>query len=754
VADSVEQQLSRMELLLRLVKEVSARGTLEEMLRTIVAASSAETGADRGTLFLNDERTGELYSRFAQGLATREIRILNNSGIAGHVFTSGIPEIVSDPYNDLRFNNKIDLETGYTTKSVLCVPVRTVAGEVIGVLQMLNKKEGDFHQQDLRLLEDITSLTSMALSSRQFAERMHLARLQEKEFLDVVADVTSDIDLGKMLMKVVTEAARMLEADRATLFLHDEKTNELFSRVAMGTSVGEIRMPSHVGIAGAVFTSGQMVNIPYAYADLRFNPSFDKRTGYFTRSILCVPVVNKTGKIIGVTQVLNRRGGPFTEEDAARLKAFTAQLAISLESARLFDQVQQVRNYNESMLQSMTNGVVTVDEDEKIVTCNAAGLRILRTTPQDIVGRKAAEYFTDANAWVIERVKAVGLTLQADITMDAQLCAPGGDPFCVNLTVQPLMSSVENGPPKKLGTLLLVEDVSNEKRMKSTMSRYMDPRVAEELMAGSGDALGGRSATATVLFSDVRGFTPITEELGAHGTVSLLNEYFTIMVECVQKHGGMLDKFIGDAMMAVFGLPVSHGDDEDRALQSAILMMNELRTWNAARISDGKKPVDIGIGLNTDNVVSGNIGSPRRMDYTIIGDGVNLAARLESASKQYGAKILISEMMHRRLKGTYRMREADLVVVKGKTEAVTIFEVLDFHTEQTFPNIQGVLEHFRDGFTSYRKQCWDKADCSFRKALELHPKDKLTQIYLERTELMRANPPGPDWDGTWVLKSK
>ena len=232
MVDTVEAQLKRMELLLNLVKEVSARGTLEEMLRTIVAVSAEETGADRGTLFLNDELTGELYSRFAQGLTTREIRILNNSGIAGHVFTSGIAEIVIDPYNDLRFNNKIDLETGYTTKSVLCVPVRTVTGDVIGVLQMLNKKKGEFLEEDLRLLEDITSLTSMALSSRQFAERMHQVRMQEKDFLDVVADVTSDIDLGKMLVKVVTEAARMLEADRATLFLHDEKSNELFSRVA------------------------------------------------------------------------------------------------------------------------------------------------------------------------------------------------------------------------------------------------------------------------------------------------------------------------------------------------------------------------------------------------------------------------------------------------------------------------------------------------------------------------------------------
>ena len=755
MVDNIQhQQLVRMELLLRVVKDVSAQETLEDMLRTIVQVSAEQTGADRGTLFMNDDRTGELYSRFAQGVGTREIRILNNSGIAGHVFTSGIGEIVRDPYSDPRFNNKIDLETGYHTKSILCAPVRTIKGEVIGVLQMLNKKDGEFHEEELRLLEDMTSLTSMALRSRQFADRMHIARQQEQNFLEVVADVTSDIDLGNMLVKVVTEAARMLEADRATLFLNDEKTSELFSRVAMGNSVGEIRMPNHLGIAGAVFTSRQTINIPYAYADLRFNPAFDKRTGYFTRSILCVPILNKAGKTIGVTQVLNRRGGPFTPEDESRLKAFTAQLAISLESARLFDQVQQVKNYNESMLQSMTNGVVTLDEDESIVTCNAAGLRILRTTPGEILKHKAAEYFTDANAWVIERIKTVGQTLVADVTMDAQLSSPGGQPFSVNLTVQPLMSSVDNGPSKKIGTLLMVEDVSNEKRMKSTMSRYMDPRLAEQLMTGNADALGGKSATATVLFSDVRSFTTITEELGAHGTVSLLNEYFTIMVECVQRQGGMLDKFIGDALMAVFGLPVSQGDDEDRAVRSSISMINDLRSWNAERISHGKKPIDIGIGLNTDDVVSGNIGSPRRMDYTIIGDGVNLAARLESACKQYGAKILISEMTYRRLKGTYRVREADLVVVKGKTEAVAIYEVLDFHNDESFPNMLDVLEYYRNGFSWYRKQQWDKAESAFTRAIELNPKDKLSQIYLERTGYMKTNPPAADWDGTWVLKSK
>jgi adenylate cyclase len=274
------------------------------------------------------------------------------------------------------------------------------------------------------------------------------------------------------------------------------------------------------------------------------------------------------------------------------------------------------------------------------------------------------------------------------------------------------------------------------------------------LMAGGEDALGGKSATVTVLFSDVRNFTGITEELGALGTVRLLNEYFTIMVECIQKQGGMLDKFIGDAIMAVFGLPVPHGDDEDRAVRASISMIEDLRGWNAERVSSGKKPIEIGVGLNTDNVVSGNIGSPRRMDYTIIGDGVNLASRLESACKQYGAKILISELTYKKLRGTYRVREVDRVVVKGKTEAVGVYEVLDYHTDESFPHLVEVLDYYKNGIGWYRKQEWDKAAAALREALRLNSQDKLSRIYLERAEYMKANPPGGDWDGVWVLQAK
>jgi len=257
-----------------------------------------------------------------------------------------------------------------------------------------------------------------------------------------------------------------------------------------------------------------------------------------------------------------------------------------------------------------------------------------------------------------------------------------------------------------------------------------------------------------VLFSDIRGFTTLTEELGAQGTVSLLNEYFTVMVDCIQQQGGMLDKFIGDAIMAGFGIPVTREDDEDRALRAAIAMLNALGELNVSRQGHGLHPINIGIGLNTDTVVSGNIGSPKRMDYTMIGDGVNLASRLESACKQYSAHILISDHTYQRLQGTYRIRDIDDVVVKGKTEPVRIYEVLDYHSRESFPHLMEVMGHFGEGREAYRNGDWNEAIMRFHTALELNPEDRLSQIYIDRCETLIAHPPEDEWHGVWVMTSK
>ncbi len=746
---SLRASLRRSEFLLNLTRRVATIKNLDELLETLVEIISREMDAERGTLFLNDPATGELYSRVAQGTFNREIRLLNDNGIAGSVFQSGKGEIVHDTYSDPRFSRDTDDNTGFRTKSILAAPVVTAGGDVIGVVEALNKRSGEFTADDLELLEAIATQASVALQSSQYVEHMVKTRKQEMEFLDLVADITSSLDLSVLLRRVMGEAARMLKADRSTLFLNNEKTGELMSEVGEGLNSVQIRLPNHVGIAGAVFTSNETINIPHAYADLRFNPAFDKKTGYFTRSILCVPVVNKNGRVIGVTQALNKRGGPFTGEDEARLRAFTAQVSIALENAKLFDDVQNMRNYNESVLESMTSGVITLNEEGQVQTCNAAGYRILRSESGEIIDRPAGEIFTGENGWVNERIAKGAGANASDVIMDGEIVF-GEETLNVNLTIQPLISLKE----KRLGTMLMLEDISSEKRMKSTMSRYMDPGLTDQLLASGGDLLGGRSVEATVLFSDIRSFTTLTEELGAQGTVALLNEYFTLMVNCVTREEGMLDKFIGDALMAVFGIPVGHGDDPDRAVRAAITMITELDRLNELRVSRGQKAIDMGIGLNTDTIVSGNIGSPKRMDYTVIGDGVNLAARLESACKEYSARILVSEATVRKLKGSYRMREIDLVVVKGKTEPVSVYEILDFHTEETFPNLQEVVGHFKAGLKFYRSGEFDRATKQLTEALALNPSDALCETYLARCEEMKAQAPDDTWVGVRVMKTK
>jgi len=737
-------------MLLQVTTDLAKTKSLDEALETLVKITTSTIGAERGTIFLNDSSTGELYSRIAQGSFRREIRIMNSKGVAGWVFSHNEGAIIPDAYKDDRFNKAVDVRTGFRTKSILCAPLRTVNGEKIGVSQILNKIEGEFTQDDLELLEAMTEQAAIAIQGNIIVEQVEAARKQELEFLDVVSQVASELELTPLLQKIISTISTMLDCERATLFINDEKTNELYTEVGEGLDEKSIiRFPNHLGIAGTVFISAKPVNIPHAYADLRFNPSFDKQTGFFTRSILCMPVLNKEGKTIGVSQVLNKRGGSFNQEDEKRLAAFTSQISMGIENAKLFDDVQNQKNYSESILSSMHDAVITIDENKMVRTCNPAGLKVLKLSNlTDVLNTSLIELLGPENSWLTNKLESVD---EQEEVLDASLLIQG-EKLSVNVSTTPLIGQKN----ESMGVMIMMEDISSEKRMKSTMSRYMDPELADQLMnAGESDeVMGGKQSTASVLFSDIRSFTTITEELGAQGTVKLLNDYFTIMVDCITDEGGMLDKFIGDAMMCIFGTPIPHEDDPDRAVRAAIRMMTDLKVFNDKRAAEGKMPIDHGMGVNTDSIVSGNIGSPKRMDYTVIGDGVNLAARIESACKQYGAHILISEFTYKAVKATYRTRQVDYVIVKGKTEPVGVFEVLDFHDDDSYPNMIEALGNFNDGYRAWNDGKWDQAIKLFNSVKKINPEDKAAQLYLDRCDYMKKNPPKKEWDGVWVMTSK
>lgn len=740
--------LRRLSALFEISTRMSESLSLDVVLPRLMGIVTDAMTADRSSLFLYDPDTHTLFSRVAQGDTVGEIRIPATAGIAGMVFQSGEGLIIPDAYADTRFNPEVDRRTGYRTRNILCAPLRNKRNELIGVAQVLNKHSGDFSDDDLSLLQILTTQAAAALENAQLFERVERARHEEMQLLDVTSAISSELQLDPLLTKIITVTSEMLAAERSSLFIYDPKADQLWSRVAQGAEIKEIRFPASAGIAGACFRAGQPLHIPDAYADMRFNQEFDRKTGYRTRNILCMPLFNKRGECVGVMQVLNKHAGQFSVTDERRLRAFTAQAAIALENARLFDDVLNVKNYNESILKSLSNGVITLDADRRIEKVNEAA-RLLLGVDDACLHRTLDDVFGADNAWLAASVEKVAGTGKSDMALDTDIHLAGG-PVAVNMNTVPLIDIAENN----IGFMLVIEDISREKRVKTTMARYMTKEIMDKLLEGGEDLLGGAAQEVTVLFSDIRSFTTISEAIGARETVSMLNGYFTEMVEVIFAHGGILDKYIGDAIMALFGAPLPGPEDADNAIAVANDMMRVLRRLNQHRRSRGEAAIDIGIGLSTGEVVAGNIGSPKRMDYTVIGDSVNLSSRLEGANKAYGTHVLLSGFTRDRLKKDTLMREIDLIRVKGKRQPVSVFEALDHFDDACFPNLHHVAELFGQGVVAYRRRDWTGAAGRFATALDLNPADQPSRIYLDRCRHYADQPPAEGWDGVWTMSEK
>jgi adenylate cyclase len=574
----------------------------------------------------------------------------------------------------------------------------------------------------------------IAAKTNRMIASLRDAHREQDELFAVSQALATELRLDPLLTMIVATTRGFVGADRVSLFLHDPERNELWGRVAEG-SAEPIRFASDRGIAGECFQSQLPIRIEDAYADPRFNAEFDRRSGYTTRSLLCVPVEDRDGRCIGVIQAINKLDGVFHANDERRLRAFAAQAAVALVNAQLFADLARAQRYSESILRSLTNGVITLNPQGRIVTANEAAQVLLGLDGSD-QGRDFGECLGPDNAWwtsardgsrehylgEIELVRRDQSTRQAT-TSRVPLADPDG---------------------RALGTMLVFDDVTEEKRVRNTLSRYLAPQVAEQMLANADINLGGTAQTATVLFSDIRDFTTISERLGPRDTVAMLNEYFSQMVEAINAEQGILDKFIGDAVMALFGVPFPAEDDADRAVRAALSMQTRLGELNRRRAERGESALQIGIGLSTGELVAGNVGSPKRMDYTVIGDTVNLSARLESATKAYGVCILLSDGTQRALRGDYPLREIDRVRVKGKLEAATLFqlmlpeEVLD---DAPLARFQSAREHYRDGR-------WEEAIAGFEHVLAECPDDGPSAALLRRSQRLRAQAL-PGWDGIW-----
>jgi adenylate cyclase len=291
------------------------------------------------------------------------------------------------------------------------------------------------------------------------------------------------------------------------------------------------------------------------------------------------------------------------------------------------------------------------------------------------------------------------------------------------------------------------------KKIKSAFTYYLSSDVINEILKNPEKLkLGGDRKEISILFSDVRDFTTIAEGLTPEELVHLLNEYFTIMTDVIFKYDGTLDKYIGDAIMAIFGAPLDFPDHPSKACHAALEMMSELERLNQKWIDEGKKSLDIRIGITTGPMMVGNMGSEQRFDYTVMGDSVNLGSRLEGANKNYNTNIIISEFTFERVKNDFTCMELDSVRVKGKKRPVKIYSLVGY---KNLPSIQEeVINQFNQGIAFYKKKKWDKAIHIFENVTALDPDLYAAQVYVERCNNFKKNPPPSDWDGVYTMTTK
>jgi len=298
-----------------------------------------------------------------------------------------------------------------------------------------------------------------------------------------------------------------------------------------------------------------------------------------------------------------------------------------------------------------------------------------------------------------------------------------------------------------------IAEEREKKKIRGAFSFYVNPSVVSEVLKDPEKLkLGGDKKVLSVLFSDIRGFTSLAEEMEPEILVTLLNEYLTEMTNVVFELDGLLDKYIGDAIMAVFGAPLEQDDHPLRACDTALKMLDRLATMQHRWRAEGIPGLDIGIGINTGPMVVGNMGSERRFDYTVMGDAVNLASRLEGINKEYGTQVVISEFTYGWVKDDFFCRELDAVRVKGRVRPVKIYELLASRSDKD-PRVE-IIEPFTQGLKHYRAQEWEKAEDRFREVLGISSQDAAAQLYLQRITVLRQEPPPPEWDGVFTMKSK
>lgn len=762
--------------------------SLEALARAIAARVATKTRAGQLDVFQYDEERGDVWTlRHHDDGRAIEVRVPVEGGAIGETLSTGRPvRLDRDVYDDPRSRGvrRVDELTGSRSESAMLVPLSSDDGRTLGLVLATNRVGADgFDAEDEAAAEAVAPLLGSILSCLRALRAAIQRQRAVASLMQATRSIgTSGLDLEETLARVMTEAKELMDADRSTLWLVDRDAGELWTKIPAGDESREVRIPINAGFAGLVATTGRPVNIPF---DLYQHPNaytakqVDQKTGYRTCSLLCLPVRNAEGELIGVTQLVNKKraeeGEPydpanwpeppdcwkasFTRSDQEYMEAFNQQAGVALQNAKLFATVKQQEQMQRDILRSLSNGVIATDDAGRVVAVNESAREILGLEASEAVeGRYAGDLVrvegAEFAAWLSAALEPADERSREQYYPEQTLAT--SDQRSVNVSINTMSDASD--ATRASGTLVVLDDISDERRLKTTMYRYMTQELAEQLLQSDALRLGGDRKFVSVLFSDIRSYTTLTEDMEPEDVVHLLNEYFEAMVEAIFNHKGTLDKYIGDAIMAVYGSPLPIDEHAWCAVQSAVEMRHRLEEFNARRREAGLREIQIGIGINSDEVVSGNIGSSKRMEFTAIGDGINLGSRLEGVSKLYGCDVVISDETYRLCDERAICRELDTIRVKGKNAPVSIYELVEVaegpHVRPLSDVRRAQMEHYHAGRRYYERREFGKALAAFERTLEVTPGDKAAQLHVDRCKHLLETEPPSEWSGVWTLKEK
>lgn len=627
------------------------------------------------------------------------------------------------------------------------------------------QKVGAFNDEDeglLNLLADRIVVTMVNAKKKD-----DLGHVQERIDLllrnthNMASSLYNTKDLARMVMQAAKE---MVQADSCVLVIRDNSLKQNIMYMPTKHGLAELRINDDAGIFTHVIKGNHTLQINDVSKDARYNVEFDKTYGYNTQSLLAVPLTSSTTqRAFGCVMVRNKiKEIKFNDDDVKMLSGFCAQAAMTFEKLNHVKELDEVHSFMKRVLESIQATVIVVDENSFLMSCNKTWLwESVGLSREEYVQRPITYYLKDYPLLLQDLLhcqKTGTNAYQPSFPFEIK-SRSGSRVMHLKYSMNPLKTASNddggaNMENKNRSVVIVLEDLTSEKRALDTLGRYMDPLLVKEVMSEHGNELGGVRRKIAILFSDIRSFTTLAESLEPQQVVKLLNEHFEDSVDAILSEHGILDKFIGDAVMAVFGVPFSSDKDSVNACNAALKMLDALKVANRRREANGQKVIHIGIGINTGEVLSGNIGSTKRMEYSCIGDAVNLSSRLESLTKHYHSTLLFTEFTREELDDQFIIREVDKVQVVGKKRGVAIFDILGKSSSCSpveYNSKMQLIEKYGQALAAYRQGNFSDAKQMFLKCATLFNRDGPSVTMHERCALYEKEPPNlDDWKGVFV----